>query len=183
MIAMFGRACEGGPLTNLAPGRESDLGRHPESKEKHAATLAYDPSNPATDQDTHKLNELMASVLKVKSNPLKPRSKFKGRGVKHTTGTTRSTTPKQRSAAALAIAASLNGVRLIEGETLPRCFVYRGIPAILENGVSNDIIGTGIAVVHPSVDPADERFQITSRGERVIIVLLGRECLETLSLL
>lgn len=183
LITRFGRACEGGPLTNLAPGRESDLGIHPESKEKHAATLSYDPNNPARDPETHALNEFMASVLEVKSNPLKPRSKYKGRRVEHTTGTTRSKTPKQRSAAALAIAASLNGVRLIEGEILPRCFVYRGIPAILENGVSNDIIGTGIADVQPSDDPADEHFQITGRGANVIVELLGRECLETLSLL
>jgi len=78
LIAMFGRAPEGGPLTNLAAGRESGLALHPESKAKHAGTLAHDPRNPAKDPETRLLNEFMSTVVKVNSTPLCPSAEFLG---------------------------------------------------------------------------------------------------------
>lgn len=183
LIAKFGRAPEGGPLTNLAAGRESKLELHPESRAKHAATLGHDPRNPSKDPETRVLNEFMSTIVPVRSTPLKPRSKYRGNRVRHTTGTTRSTKPKPRSAGALAVVASLNGGNLDADALIPRTFVYDGIPGILENGVSNDIIGTGIAEIVSAADPADEQFRITVEGANTIRSLLGAELLYTLGLI
>lgn len=125
----------------------------------------------------------MASIVQVDSTPLKPRSKYTGSRVRHTTGTTRARAPKPRSAASLAISASLNSGSLRAGDVIPRCFIYDGIRGILENGVSNDIVGTGLAVVIPASDPAEEQFRITRSGEQIIWTLLGRDLLSTLGLL
>lgn len=183
LIAYFGRAPEGGPLTNLAAGRESDLELHPESRAKHAATLGHDPLNPAKDPETRALNEFMSTIVPVRSTPLKSRKKYRGNRVRHTTGTTRSADPKPRSAAALAVAASLNGGSLEAGAEIPRTFIYNGISGILENGVANDIIGTGIAEIISAQDPADERFGVTVGGAKVIRRLLGERLLDTLGLI
>lgn len=183
LISRFGRAPEGGPLTNLAAGRESDLVLHPESRAKHSATLGHDPMNLAKEPETRALNEFMSTIVPVKSTPLKPRSKYGQGRIRHTTGTTRSTTPKPRSAGALAVAASLNGGSLDAGALIPRAFVYNGIAGILENGVSNDIIGTGIAQIIPASNPAEEMFCITVEGAQIIRRLLGVELLETLGLI
>lgn len=183
LIAKFGRAPEGGPLTNLAGGRESELELHPESRAKHAATLGHDPHNPAKDPETRVLNEFMSTIVPVRSTPLKPRSKYRGSRIRHTTGTTRSTEPKPRSAGALAVAASLNGGSLDAGALIPRTFVYDGIPGILENGVSNDIIGTGLAEIVSALDPAGEQFRVTVEGANTIRSLLGAKLLDTLGLI
>lgn len=183
LIAMIGRAPEGGPLTNLAAGRESELDLHPESRAKHAATLGHDPSNLAKDPETRALNEFMSTIVPVRSTPLKPRKKYRGNRVRHTTGTTKSTEPKPRSAGALAVAASLNEGNLDAGAEIPRTFIYDGIPGILENGVANDIIGTGIAEIISAHDPADEQFCVTADGARAIRRLLGEDLLDTLGLI
>lgn len=183
LIACFGRAVEGGPLTNLAPGRENELGIHPESRAKHAATLGHDPVNPAADLETRVLNEFMSTIVRVQSTPLKPRSRYCGSRVRHTTGTTRSSKPKPRSAGALAVAASLNCASLDAGAIIPRTFVYDGIPGILENGVSNDIIGTGLAEIVSAENPEDETFRVTDEGTGLVRRLLGSELLETLGLI
>lgn len=182
LIAKFGRAPEGGPLTNLAPGRESGLELHPESKAKHAGTLGHDPQNPAKDPETRLLNEFMSTVVSVNSTPLKPRSKYNGSRVRHTTGTTRATLPKPRSAGALAAAASLNNGSLDAGAIIPRKFVFQGISGILENGVSNDIVGTGIAEIISASDPSDEQFRVTAEGADMIRKLLGAKLLDALGL-
>ncbi len=183
LIAKFGRAPEGGPLTNLAAGRESDLMVHPETSAKHAATLGHDPNNPSKDIETRILNEFMSTIVVVKSTPLKSRRKYNSNRVRHTTGTTRSTQPKPRSAGALAVAASLNGGSLDVGAIIPRTFMYAGISGILENGVSNDIVGTGIAEIIPASDPADERFRVTTSGSIIIRSLIGEKLLDTLGLI
>ena len=105
------------------------------------------------------------------------------RAVRHTTGTTRSTEPKPRSAGALAVSASLNGGSLDAGALIPRTFVYDGIPGILENGVSNDIIGTGLAEMVSAPDAEDEQFRVTVKGANTIRSLLGANLLETLGLI
>lgn len=182
LIAKFGRAPEGGPLTNLAAGRDSGLALHPESKAKHAGTLGHDLQNPAKDPETRLLNEFMSTVVSVNSTPLKPRSKYHGSRVRHTTGTTRATQAKPRSAGALAVAASLNNGSLDAGAIIPRKFIFQGVSGILENGVSNDIVGTGIAEIISASDPSDEQFRVTVEGADVVRELLGSRLLFTLGL-
>jgi hypothetical protein len=182
LIAAIGRACENGTLTNLHPGRETGLGMHPETEARRAATLSYDPKNLPEDMETRALHELMHSVVPVNSNPLKPRSRYQGTKVRHTTGTTKSRQPKPRSAGALATLASLTAGSIVEGTLLPRAFLYDGIPAILENGVANDLVGTQVIEVIPASDPSDERFRITSTGTRALQDILGAELLTTLGL-
>lgn len=182
LIAELGRACDGGPLTNIHPGRGNDLGMHPETEAKRKASLAHDPNNLSKDPETRALNELMDTVFQVRSNPLKPRSKYKGGKVRHTRGTTKSRTPKPRSIGALAVLASLSEGSIDAGTMLPRAFTYKGIDAILENGVANDLLGTKVVDVISANDPVQEQFKITKLGAQAVRGILGKPLLHNLGL-
>lgn len=182
LITAIGRACDGGPLTNMHPGRETNLGLHPEVQAKRRATLAHDPDNPSHNREVRTLHELMHSIIPVRSNPLKPRSRYCGSKVEHTKGTTKSRTPKPRSVGALAALASLTKGTIKAGTVLPRVFCFDGVPAILENGVMNDLVGTQVIEVEPSEDPSNERLRITDVGTRATRDLLGSELLFSLGI-
>ena len=175
LIRQMGRLHEGGPLTNLAPGRENPGAPAPYSTEKHAKSL----SGEADDPETRALNLFFQSIQAVKSVPIKPLHKFRSR-VRRTTMETKPDKFSARNAGAIVASALCNGLTLAPGARIPRRFVYDGIKAIIENGVCENITGRRVALVEEAVDPSDEHIVLGREAPRIIIGLLGAQKLERL---
>jgi hypothetical protein len=168
LISTFLRLHQGGPLTNRAPGGGSVAGASPFTKEKHSTTLGGIPQD---DPETAALNNFVLSIGQMRSVILKPKSRFIVRPTQRFPSKT--VGPSLRQAVALAATSSANGIELSNGAALPRTVVIDGVRAFVENGVSCDIMTSGMATVVLSADPSDEVYIINETQARVIIGFIG----------
>lgn len=174
LISGFKRLHEGGPLTNLAPGGGSGSGIAPETRERHSATLGGIPEN---NPERATLNGFVLSIAAMKSVILKPLGQFTPRKTQPYPQKTMSFT--QRQAAALLASAAANGISLDSECVIPRRVLVEGVAGFVENGVSCDIITSGIGTLIPADNPADECFQLTSEQSRKVVGLVGaRKCFD-----
>lgn len=178
LIAEHRRLHEGGILTNLAGGIGSMSGAAPYSLERHAATLSGKPEN---NPERAVLNTFLQGIGEVGSVPIKPVSQL-GR-ILLTTPHPNARKPTKRNAYALIASASASGFQLKAGVVLPRSFRYQGVHAVIENGVSRDIMKSGIADLVKSTNPLDEAFSIDQIQIGIIASLVGRDHLTERGLL
>ncbi len=178
LIAEYKRFHEGGTLSNLAGGLGNMSGAAPFSLERHAATLAGAPED---NPDRAVLNEFLLGFGQVGSVPIKPLKQI-GR-ILHTRphNNPRKATP--RTAYALLSSAVAHGLVLNDGVRIPRCFSYKSVAAIIENGVASDLVKAGVANLIPSQNPIDEMFEMSSGQIAIIKSLMGEQALEDRGLL
>lgn len=178
LISEHKRLHEGGYLTNLAGGLGNTSGASPFSLERHAATLSGIPlDNP----ERATLNRYLLSIGPVGSVPVKPLSQL--RPILPTTPHPSPRQPKERNAFALIASAAAHSVTIMEGARIPRCFVYDGVEAIIENGVARDILKAGVASLIPADDPRSEIFSLDDRQANLIVQLAGRSQLDAKGLI
>lgn len=178
LIAEYKRFHEGGTLSNLAGGLGNMSGAAPFSLERHAATLAGAPED---NPDRAVLNEFLLGFGQVGSVPIKPLKQI-GR-ILHTRphNNPRKATP--RTAYALLSSAVAHGLVLNDGVRIPRCFSYKSVAAIIENGFASDLVKAGVANLIPSQNPIDEMFEMSSGQIAIIKRLMGEQALEDRGLL
>jgi hypothetical protein len=176
LIGMIKRLHEGGPLTNRDPGGGSIRGRAPASAERHSATLGGIPiDNPGRAV----LNRFVLSIGQMKSVVLKPTDQFKPKPSLRYPDKTIG--PSFRQAVALAASAASNGVSLDGACQIPRKVVVDGVSGFVENGVSCDVLSSGMAAVVSSLgrDPSEEIFELTATQARIVAGYLGlRKCVD-----
>ncbi len=170
LIIHFKRLHEGGVLTNLAGGMGSISGVSPHSIERHTATLSGEPEhNPARAT----LNRFLLSIGPVESVPIKPLDQISR--ILPSTPHPNARSPTLRCAYALIACASAQGKQLVDGVELYRCFTYQEIRAVVENGVSRDILKAGMACLIEASDPAQERYRLSGAQISIVESLVGRE--------
>lgn len=89
--------------------------------------------------------------------------------------------PSFRQAVALAASASSNGVSLDGACQIPRKVVVDGVSGFVENGVSCDVLSSGMAAVILALgsDPSEEIFELTATQARIVAGYLGlRKCVD-----
>lgn len=174
LIRQFGRLHEGGILTNRAPGGRSLAELSPFSKAKHAETLSGTPEN---DPERAALNRFVLAIAPMKSAVLKP---LRRSIVPKKTQRNRSSFPKSvRQAAALAASAAANGIMLDGPCVLSRRVEVNEVKGFVENGVSCDILVSGMATVETSSDPLDEQFNLSAEQARVVVGFIGlKKCVD-----
>ncbi len=158
LIARYGRIPDGGILTNLAAGLGAEAELHPISRKRHADTLSGVPiKNP----DRAALNLYLRSFGMVESTCIKPLGQY--RPYLSTVSTKPTTRVSPRMCYALMASAVAHGMMLEPDMIVPRCFVHGPDPedwpdgmkmpetveAIIENGVSSDILKVGLAKLLP----------------------------------
>jgi hypothetical protein len=157
LIRLFGRLHENGCLTNRAPGARSLQEASPYSKAKHVETLSGTPEN---DPDRATLNRFVLAIAPMRSSVLKP---LRRSIVPKATQKNRENFPQSvRQAAALAASAAANGVMLTGDCTLPRRVEVDGVNGFVENGVSCDILVSGMAQIILASNPLDETYQLSA---------------------
>lgn len=169
LISEYKRLHEGGTLTNLAGGVGNMSGTAPFSLERHAATLSGEPED---NPQRAILNRFIQGIGPVGSVPIKPVGQISR--VLPTTPHPSPRSPSMRCAYALIASASATGVRLTPEVTLPRAFTYQGVDAIIENGVSRDILKAGMANLMPADNPRLEGFRLTALQVELLVDLYGR---------
>ena len=174
LIRRFGRLHEGGALTNRAPGGRSLEERSPFSKVKHTETLSGIPEN---DSERAALNRFVLAIAQMKSVVLKP---LRRSIVPKKTQRNRDAFPPSiRQAAALAASAAANGVMLDGPCSLSRRVEVDGVKGFVENGVSCDILVSGMATVVAAPDPLDERFELNTDQTKAVVGFIGlRKCVD-----
>lgn len=170
LISRLKRLHEGGPLTNRAPGGGSLSGASPFSKARHAATLSGVPDD---DPETAAFNRFVLAIGAMRSVVFKPMSRFMPRPTQRFPSVTRK--PTLRQAIALAATAAANGIVLQPGVSLPRRVEIDGFAGFVENGVSCDILTSGLAQVSAAPDPADEVFVLDATQICCVIDMVGRD--------
>ena len=178
LIREHRRLHEGGFLTNLAGGLGNLSGAAPASLQRHAATLAGEPSD---NQDRATLNRYLQSIGPVDSVPVKPINQIKP--ILPTTPHPSPRQPKARNAYALVASAAAHGISIEAGARIPRRFRYEDVEGIIENGVARDILKAEIASMQPAKDPRDEVFILNEAQASLIIHLVGRQALQLRGLL
>jgi hypothetical protein len=170
LIVLLKRIHEGGHLTNRTAGGEGGSDPSPESREKHRQTLGGIPDD---DSDRAVLNRFFLSVAQPESICIKPESVFK---VKPTKKYPRKKVgPTIRQAAALSASAIANGIILEPGCRIPRRLVIDKASGFVENGVSCDIVTSGMAMLSLASDPRDETFVMDERQINQLVRLIGAE--------
>lgn len=174
LIRLFGRLHEGGCLTNRDPGARSLQEASPFSKAKHRETLSGTPEN---DPDRATLNRFVLAIAPMKSSILKP---LRRTIIPKATQRNRERFPQSlRQAAALAASAAANGIMLDGACTLARRVEVDGIKGFVENGVSCDILVSGMANVIGASDPLDETFELSAEQANVVCGLIGvKKCMD-----
>lgn len=170
LIQKLKRIHEGGPLTNLAPGGGISGGASPESREKHSATLSGIPDN---NPDRATLNGFVLSIAAMKSVVIKPIGQFPLRPTQRYPS--KGMSPTIRQAAALVGSAAANAISLAEACVVPRLLKVENVVGMIENGVANDIITSGLGSLIPSSDPKNEAFSLSSDQVRKVVGLVGRK--------
>jgi hypothetical protein len=159
-----------GPLANLTAGGEGTSNPSPESKERHRETLA----GASAEGDRGIANRFFARLRTVGSVPLKPVGEFTPQPLKPHTSPRK---PTARMAAALAAAAIASRVLLEPGCVVPRRVTVDGATLVVENGVGQDILKAGLAVLVPAADPAAEGFRLDAAAVRYVIANTDRDIL------
>ncbi len=174
LIRLFGRLHEGGYLTNRDPGARSLQEASPFSKMKHRETLSGTPAN---DPERATLNRFVFAIAPMKSSVLKP---FRRSIIPKKTQRNRSAFPQSlRQAAALAASAAANGLTLDGACVLTRRVEVDGVKGFVENGVSCDILVSGMATVMEAKDPLDETYELSAAQARVVCGLIGlKKCFD-----
>ncbi|MBI1209877.1 MAG: GIY-YIG nuclease family protein [Alphaproteobacteria bacterium] len=178
LIRQHGRLHEGGYLTNLAGGMGNASGAAPFSLARHAATLSGEPEN---NPERATLNRFLQGIGPVASVPVKPIGQ-----IARILPTTPHPSPRQptlRAAYALIASASAWGLQLENDVRIPRRFTFEDVNAIVENGVSRDILKAGMATLIPSSDPSAEAFALSAPQVGIMVSLVGREMLAERGLL
>lgn len=156
LIARIGRRRDGGPLTNLTAGGEGVVDVSPEAKERHRQSLGGVPED---DPDKAIVNRFFLRFGEPRSICIKVAAGFRIEPtVAYDDRSGRS--PTRRMALALAVVAAGTGQRLTAGTRLPRLFAIEGIPVVVENGVSRDMVTAGLAAVEGGADPWHETFRL-----------------------
>ena len=163
---------EGGDLTNLAGGLGNLSGAAPHSLARHADTLSGEP---ADNPERAVLNRFLQGIGPVGSVPVKPIDQITR--ILPTTPHPQPRSPTPRCAYALIASASASGQQLVPGVVLPRTFSYQGVAAIIENGVSRDILKAGMASLIGAPDPAGEGYLLSADNIAVLTRLVGLEAL------
>lgn len=172
LIKTHGRLHEGGCLTNLAGGLGNFSGAAPHSLARHADTLSGEP---ADNPERAVLNRFLQSIGPVGSVPVKPIGQITR--ILPSSPHPSPRTPTLRCAYALIASALASGQQFVPGVTLPRAFSYEGVEAIIENGVSRDILKAGMASLIGNTNPAAEAFCLSEQNIVVLSGLVGREAL------
>ena len=172
LIAEYGRLHEGGTLTNLASGLGNVSGSAPYSRDRHTATLAGEPED---NPERAILNRFMLALGPVASVPVKPITQLSR--ILPSTPHPNARSPTPRSAYALVASAAAHGIQLGEGVRIPRAFEFGGVGAIIENGVSRDILKAGMASLVSAVDPVDEAYELSSGQVGLLKQLVGATAL------
>lgn len=182
LIALYGRHDLGlGPLTNQVDGGEGPSNPSTDVQKKHAASLGGD----AEDPERKVANRFLAGVAgQQDSVPIKPwRVLCRSAHLLRPSPNKPVPQPTVRMAKAIAAAALAQGVLLEEGAVFQRCFMIEGVECAIENGCGGDMIAAGLVVpMEPREKPADERLQLTARGERSVDTLVGHDKLVDLGL-
>lgn len=169
LILHHRRLHEGGILTNLAGGLGSVAGAAPLSLSRHAATLSGEPEgNP----ERATLNRFLQAIGPVASVPIKPVGQISR--ILPTTPHPNPRSPSLRCAYALVASASASGTAFTPGVCLPRSFTYEDVEAVIENGVSRDILKAGMADLLAAHDPRREQFQLSALQIDLLIRLYGK---------
>ena len=186
LILRYGRLHEGGILTNLAGGVGNPSGAAPLSRERHRSTLSGDPEgNP----ERLALNRFLRSFGLVDSTCIKPLSQLKA--LLPTTPHPQPRSPSERMCYALMSSAVAHGLHLSQGGLIPRRFAHRPDPndwpddiprpdhveAIIERGVSRDILRAGLADLVPARNVIDECFEMTKTQVAVMSSIVGEEAM------
>jgi hypothetical protein len=172
LIKTHRRLHEGGYLTNLAGGLGNLSGAAPHSLARHADTLSGEPTD---NPERAILNRFLQGIGPVGSVPVKPIDQITR--ILPTTPHPQPRSPTPRCAYALIASASASGQQLVPGAVLPRAFVYQGVDAIIENGVSRDILKAGMASLVAAPDPAGEGYLLSADNIAVLAQLVGQEAL------
>jgi len=172
LIERLRRLHEGGPLTNRAAGGGSVLGPAPVSKARHKTTLGGIPED---NEERAILNRFVLAVSPMASVAIKPASQFRCRPTKPYPSKTIGVSLRQ--AVALAASASANGIMIGGACEVPRQLVVEGVAGLVENGVSCDIVTSGLGALVPHANPVLERFALRADQARRIVGLVGhRKC-------
>jgi len=178
LIDGFKRLHEGGPLTNLAAGGGSESGPSPLSLEKHRVSLGGIPED---DPEKATINAYLLSIGRPDSICVKVASRFKARRTQPYPNKVMEPTPRQ--AFALIASAAANSIYLAAPCTIPRLFSVDGVEGIIENGVSCDMITSGLVSLVGSSDPRQEEFILDQNQIETVVRLIGVEKLRNLGLL
>lgn len=178
LISLHKRFHEGGTLSNLACGVGNMSGAAPFSLARHTATLSGKPDeNPSRAI----LNLFLTGLGDVSSVQVKPVDQISR--ILPSTLHPSPRKPSLRMAYALISSAIANGLVLLDGVRIPRRFNYLGVEAVIENGVSRDILKANLATLVPAPNPADEMFHLSDLQIRDIEILVGKKMLEDRGLL
>ena len=177
LIDGFKRLHEGGPLTNLAAGGGSESGPSPLSTEKHRVSLGGIPDD---DPEKSTINAYLLSIGRPGSICVKVASRFKARETQPYPNKVMSPTPRQ--AFALIASAAANSIYLAAPCMIPRLFSIEGVDGIIENGVSCDMITSGLVSLVRNSDPRREEFVLDQNQIDTVIDLIGAEKLRDLGL-
>ena len=173
LIAKFKRLHEGGPLTNLAAGGGSTGSPAPISLEKHSATLGGIPDD---NPERATLNRFVLAIASMGSVVVKPVGQFHPRPTQRYPS--KSMSPTLRQAVALAASATANGVSINGQCVIPRKMGFEGVDGLVENGVSCDILTSGLATVIGAPEAEDERFSLSASQSRTVAGLIGyKKCI------
>jgi hypothetical protein len=174
LIRLFGRLHEGGCLTNRDPGARSLQEASPFSKAKHRETLS---GTPESDPERATLNRFILAIAPMESSVLKP---LRRTIIPKATQQNRAHFPQSlRQAAALAASAAANGVMLDGACTLARRIEVDGVRGFVENGVSCDILVSGMATVIGANDPLDETYQLSADQAKIVCGFIGlKKCFD-----
>ena len=172
LIKTHGRLHEGGCLTNLAGGLGNLSGAAPHSLARHSDTLSGEP---ADNPERAVLNRFLLGIGPVGSVPVKPVRQISR--ILPTMPHPQPRSPTARCAYALIASAAASGQQLAPGVRVLRAFSYQGVEAIIENGVSRDIIKAKMADLVPDKDARREAFELSADHIALLISLVGEASL------
>jgi hypothetical protein len=178
LIAEYRPRHAGGCLTNLSSAIGNSFGLSDYSRQRHAATLS---GRPLDNPERSVLNEYIAAIGPVDSVPVKPIAQL--HPIRPSTPHPSPRAPTARLTYALIASAAAHGLSFDGALVVPRRFEYKGVAAIIENGVARDILKARLAEVLPSDDPRNEGFGLSVEQSRLLVQLYGSQGLFQLGVL
>lgn len=194
LISLYKRRCDGGVLTNLAPGLGSLSSRDPLTTSRHAATLAgVVPGNP----ERTTMNLYLQSLGQVSSVPIKPLNEYRSRLVGAYPSPKALKNASLRNGLTIIASTLASGLKLEAGVVVPRKFSIapeldnwpldtpppEKVEGVIENGAASDILKLGLVTLVSATSPEDEAFTMDSDQVQRVINLVGHKTLSDLYLL